>query len=194
MKKEENENEVRRGRAIDFLGYCFTPENVRLRKRIKQNFSRKLKSAKSEKRKAEIRGSYKGWCKWCDGKHLWTVITHTKMSFAEKGIKASGKTKDGKKFFDVPNIRLMDILNVPICVLDFEKGVSTKQGEDRYCVLFEKDGKRYKFITNCYNIKDVLDMAREKETEENELVFPVDNVIVRRRSIGDGKSAYYFED
>lgn len=52
------------------------------------------------------------------------------MSFADKGIKQSGRTKDGKKFFDVKETRLMDILNVPITVVDFETNVNTKQGED----------------------------------------------------------------
>lgn len=73
------------------------------------------------------------------------------MSFADKGIKQSGRTKDGKKFFDVKETRLMDILNVPITVVDFETNVKTKQGEGRYCVLFEQNGQRSKFITNCYN-------------------------------------------
>lgn len=77
------------------------------------------------------------------------------MSFADKGIKQSGRTKDGKKFFDVKETRLMDILNVPITVVDFETNVKTKQGEGRYCVLFEQNGQRSKFITNCYNLKDV---------------------------------------
>lgn len=53
------------------------------------------------------------------------------MSFADKGIKQSGRTKDGKKFFDVKETRLMDILNVPITVVDFETNVKTKQGEGR---------------------------------------------------------------
>lgn len=93
------------------------------------------------------------------------------MSFADKGIKQSGRTKDGKKFFDV----------------------KTKQGEGRYCVLFEQNGQRSKFITNCYNLKDVLDQAREAENN-GQKIFPVENVIVKRRSLGDGKSAYYFEE
>lgn len=49
------------------------------------------------------------------------------MSFADKGIKQSGRTKDGKKFFDVKETRLMDILNVPITVVDFETNVKTKE-------------------------------------------------------------------
>lgn len=115
------------------------------------------------------------------------------MSFADKGIKQSGRTKDGKKFFDVKETRLMDILNVPITVVDFETNVKTKQGEGRYCVLFEQNGQRSKFITNCYNLKDVLDQAREAENN-GQKIFPVENVIVKRRSLGDGKGAYYFEE
>lgn len=106
---------------------------------MKKNFARKVKRIKSRKRNREIRAS------------------------ADKGIKQSGRTKDGKKFFDVKETRLMDILNVPITVVDFETNVKTKQGEGRYCVLFEQNGQRSKFITNCYNLKDVLDQAREAE-------------------------------
>lgn len=102
------------------------------------------------------------------------------MSFADKGIKQSGRTKDGKKFFDVKETRLIT-------------NVKTKQGEGRYCVLFEQNGQRSKFITNCYNLKDVLDQAREAENN-GQKIFPVENVIVKRRSLGDGKSAYYFEE
>lgn len=61
------------------------------------------------------------------------------------------------------------------------------------CVLFEQNGQRSKFITNCYNLKDVLDQAREAENN-GQKIFPVENVIVKRRSLGDGKSAYYFEE
>lgn len=107
----------------------------------------------------------------------------------DRRIEASG----GKKFFDVKETRLMDILNVPITVVDFETNVKTKQGEGRYCVLFEQNGQRSKFITNCYNLKDVLDQAREAENN-GQKIFPVENVIVKRRSLGDGKSAYYFEE
>lgn len=122
----------------------------------------------------------------------WRILHHAIMRVI-KGIKQSGRTKDGKKFFDVKETRLMDILNVPITVVDFETNVKTKQGEGRYCVLFEQNGQRSKFITNCYNLKDVLDQAREAENN-GQKIFPVENVIVKRRSLGDGKSAYYFEE
>lgn len=191
-KSIESENVVR-GRRINFLGYCFTKDNVRMRKNMKKNFARKVKRIKSRKRNREIRASYWGWCKWGDCKNLWRTITNNDMSFADKGIKQSGRTKDGKKFFDVKETRLMDILNVPITVVDFETNVKTKQGEGRYCVFFEQNGQRSKFITNCYNLKDVLDQVREAENN-GQKIFPVENVIVKRRSLGDGKSAYYFDE
>lgn len=163
-------------------------------RRIKANGGKKSKRAGYIlERIAEIRASYWGWCKWGDCKNLWRTITNNDMSFADKGIKQSGRTKDGKKFFDVKETRLMDILNVPITVVDFETNVKTKQGEGRYCVLFEQNGQRSKFITNCYNLKDVLDQAREAENN-GQKIFLVENVIVKRRSLGDGKSAYYFEE
>lgn len=58
---------------------------------------------------------------------------------------------------------------------------------------FEQNGQRSKFITNCYNLKDVLDQAREAENN-GQKIFPVENVIVKRRSLGDGKSAYYLKN
>lgn len=115
------------------------------------------------------------------------------MSFAELGIKQRNRTVDGQKFFDVPETKLMDILNISMTIVDFQKNVTTKQGKDRYCVLCEYEGKKFKFITNCFNIKDVLDQAREAETGGRK-IFPVENVIIRRRSLGEGKSAYYFEE
>ena len=39
----------------------------------------------------------------------------------------------------------------------------------------------------------LLDQAREAENN-GQKIFPVENVIVKRRSLGDGKSAYYFEE
>lgn len=68
-----------------------------MRKNMKKNFARKVKRIKSRKRNREIRASYWGWCKWGDCKNLWITITNNDMSFADKGIKQSGRTKDGKK-------------------------------------------------------------------------------------------------
>ena len=137
--------------------------------------------------------SYWGWCKHGNCRNLWRKLTNNDMSFAEKGIKRSGTTKDGKRFFDVEEKRMMDILNVPITVIDFIPDIKTKMGDGRYCILFELEDKRCKVITNSYKIKDVLDQAGEAEAR-NEKIFPVENVVIRRRSLSDGKSDYYFDE
>lgn len=182
-----------RGRRIDFLGYCFTPGNTRMRKSIKQAFARKSKSLKNEKRRQRVLASYWGWCKHGNCRHLWNVITDNDMSFASKGIKQRATTKDGKKYFDVPEARLMDIVNIPVTILDFVEGIKTKQGDDRYCVLFEIGGEEKKFITNSYNIKDVLDQARQAE-KEGQKIFPVENTVIKRRAFAEGRCTYYFEE
>ena len=191
-RRTENVNEAR-GRTIDFLGYRFTGQQVRLRKSIKQTFARKSKRITDKDRRREVLASYWGWCKWGNCKHLWNKLTNNDMSFANLGFKQRDRMKDGQKFYDVPERKLMDILNVPFTVLDFQPNITTKQGTGRYCVLCEENGQRFKFITNCYNIKDVLDQAREAE-ENGRKVFPVEDVRIKRRSLGDGKSAYYFEE
>ena len=191
-RRTENVNEAR-GRTIDFLGYRFTGQKVWLRKSIKQTFARKSKRITDKDRRREVLASYWGWCKWGNCKHLWNIITNNDMSFAELGFKQRDRMKDGQKFYDVPERKLMDILNIPFSVLDFQPNITTKQGTGRYCVLCEENGQRFKFITNCYNIKDVLDQAREAE-DGGRKVFPVEGVRIKRRSLGDGKSAYYFEE
>lgn len=117
------------------------------------------------------------------------------MSFKDVGIIQRHRTMpDGKRLFDVSTTKLMDILNVPITILDFETGVKTREGNGRYAVLFEmEDGTKSKFITNSFNIKDILDQAHQAE-EEGRKIFPVYNVIVKRKPLGDGKHGYYFDE
>lgn len=53
-------------RGIDFVGYVFFHTHVKIRKRIKQNFARKLTTNPNHKSKA----SYLGWLGHCDARHL----------------------------------------------------------------------------------------------------------------------------
>jgi hypothetical protein len=46
-------------RGIDFLGYVFYHDHIKVRKRIKQNFARMLKRSKNK----ESIASYSGWLK-----------------------------------------------------------------------------------------------------------------------------------
>ena len=95
------------------------------------------------------------------------------MSFAERGIKSLTTTKDGKKFFDVPEKRMMEILNSPIEVVDFEKGVKTRNGDNRYAIRFNMmehgEKKQFKVITNSFTLKSVLDQVRAYDERLKEL-------------------------
>lgn len=53
-------------RGIDFVGYVFRHTHTLLRKRIKQNFARMLKT----NRNTQSIASYKGWALHCDSKNL----------------------------------------------------------------------------------------------------------------------------
>ena len=78
-------------------------------------------------------------------------------------------------------------------VVDFEAGIKTSKGDDRYAVLIIKDGEQCKFMTSAFEIKNVLELARDAE-KDGQKIFPVENVIIRKRSFGDGKSTYFFEE
>lgn len=58
------------GEGLDFLGYVIYPSHTELRKRVKQNFAKKLKRVKSRKRRTEIIGSLWGMAKHCKNRKL----------------------------------------------------------------------------------------------------------------------------
>lgn len=104
--------------------------------------------------------------------------------FAELGI--NYVSQDGKKHFECPTVKLDDIQNTRIIVKDFETGVKTKEGDDRYIVLIEDDaGVEHKFFTASEEMKQILNKVRQM----NELPFAT---IIRRKNIGEGKKKYCF--
>lgn len=191
------------GRSIDFLGYEFSRENMRLRKSIKKKFIKSRQRVISRRRIKEIEDSYRGWCMYGRCRHLWKKVTEKDMGFADKGIKTvRGTLKDGKKFFDVRQVQLSDIINTELSVLDFQSNIDTtdikdhaKKNKDRYVVLVElkQSGEKVKFITNSHSIKDVLDQCAEMEQQGKE-IFPVSGVAVKRKDLGGGKTSYQFID
>jgi hypothetical protein len=81
-------------------------------------------------------------------------------SFADLGFVYQ---RDGKKDFTARSISLRQLTNMNIIVKDFEVGIKTSEGEDRYVVLIEHQGEERKFFTNNDKMKKALDMAREKD-------------------------------
>ena len=51
---------------------------------------------------------------------------------------------------------------------------------------------QFKFLTGSLSLKDTLNRAREAE-KGGKKIFPVDNVVVKRKNLGNGKISYYFE-
>lgn len=189
------------GRSIDFLGYDYSRNNMRLRKGIKKNFSAKYGRPKSRKRRKQIEDSYKGWCMAGKCRHLWKAITGKEMGFKSKGIIPPNVDKNGKQILEAPRVQIMEILNLPVSVLDFVANIevtdpqSHQRVNDRYAILLyiPSQGRKVKVITSSYALKSMLDECEKKEAE-GQPVFPVDNVCIKKKDIGSGRSAYYFED
>lgn len=78
-------------------------------------------------------------------------------TFAELGFIYQ---RDGKKEFAAETIKLARLSNRQVTVKDFETGIKTREGEGRYIVLVECDGRDYKFFTNSQQMKAALDHAR----------------------------------
>ena len=173
--------------GLDFLGYVHYGTHSLLRKRIKQKAARKLAKVKSRRRRQEIIGSFKGMACHADCKHLFYKLTNQKMKkFSEIGV--SYTPADGKKRFPGKTMRLGAIVNKTIEVHDYETGINTSQGEDRYVVSFRDNqtGDWGKFFTASEEMKNILDQISDIEDG-----FPFETTIVSEVFDG-GKVKYKF--
>lgn len=101
--------------------------------------------------------------------------------FSDFGI----NTLDDKVVFTVPKISISEIINCEIEVLDYEAGVKTRHGDDRYIVKIKADGIESKFFTNATPIKEALDKIDKED-------FPFMTTIKQQKfGSGSGKT-YYF--
>lgn len=170
--------------GLDYLGYVHFGTHSLLRKRTKQNAARKLARIKSRRRRQEVVGSFKGMACHADCKHLFHTLTAKRMrKFGEMGITYA--PADGKKRFRGNKVRLSTIQNKPIEVHDYEKGIHTSHGEDRYVVSFRDvlSGTWGKFFTGSEEMKNVLDQVSEIGG------FPFETVIVSE--VFDGTKTKY---
>jgi len=126
--------------GLDFLGYVIYPTHTLLRKRVKQNFARKLHKLKSRKRRIEIVGSLWGMAKHCDSWHLLEKLLFKKeyLKLKKKAMKDFGKPKsspqtiDGKKSFRGQKISGRELDHQPFIVIDYETGVIPSIEQERY--------------------------------------------------------------
>lgn len=172
--------------GVDFLGYVTYDEDfVLLRKRVKQNFARKLHRVKSRRRRRELIASFYSMAKHANCNNLFYKLTgKTMRSF--KDLKVAYKPEDGKKRFPGVVVSIRELVNLPIVVKDFETGIKTEQGEDRCIVAIEQNGEAKKFFTNSEEMKNIL--AQVKEMPDG---FPFETVI-KTESFGKGRTKYVF--
>ena len=184
------------GRALDFVGYVFSTDNMKVRKRIKKNFARKMHKVKSERRRRDLKAAYWGIFKWGKCKNLWNKITNNDMSFADKGIRTEKISVDdkGKRMFNVPPLSITAVVGMGVIwIQDFEADITIIDKKDgkpktgRCCVMFREDAVKdnpaadKKFITSSKLIIGKLLKAREME-KDGQKVFPVDTKIFRANS------------
>jgi len=171
--------------GIDFLGYVIYPDHVRLRKRNKQTFARKMSEISSRKRKRVLTASFYGMTKHADCKRLFKQLTGIDMkNFKQLGV--SYTPEDGKKRFKGAVISIRELVNLPIVVHDFETGIKTEQGEDRCIVQIELEGDMRKFFTNSEEMKNILQQIREMPDG-----FPFETTI-KSEQFGKNKTKYIF--
>lgn len=171
--------------GLDHLGYIQYEDFSQIRKRIKQKAARKLAKVKSRKRRQEIIGSFKGMACHADCKHLFYILTGKHMKkFSEMGVTYT--PEDGKKRFPGKVVRLSSLQNKEIEIHDYEKDVTTSQGDGRYLVSFreKKTGEWAKFFTASEEMKQILDKVSDIEDG-----FPFETVI--ESEVFDGNKVKY---
>ena len=146
--------------GIDFLGYVIRPDSVRIRKRIKQKFARKMAEVKSRRRRRELVASFYGMAKHANCIMLFNKLTGKSMK-SFKDLKVAYKPEDGKKRFPGVVVSIRELVNLSIVVTDFETGIKTEHGEDRCLVAIEQNGEPKKFFTDSEEMKNILAQIRE---------------------------------
>ncbi len=172
--------------GIDFLGYVtYGSDDIKLRKRIKQKFARKMHEVKSRRRRRELIASFYGMAKHANCNKLFNTLTGKEMkSFKELNV--AYKPEDGKKRFPGTVVSIRELVNLPIIVKDFETGIKTDQGDDRCIVSIEANGETKKFFTNSEEMKNILAQVREMPDG-----FPFETTI-KTETFGKGRTKYVF--
>lgn len=170
-------------RGIDFVGYVFFHTHILMRRSIKKNFCRKAtelnkKRITTHDYKAAL-CSWLGWARHCNSKQLIKTIINMKK-FSDLGIEIDA----GRNIFPVQQISITDILNCEIEVLDYEAGVKTQHGDNRYVVKIKHEGTECKFFTNSTPIKEALNKIAKED-------FPF-TATVRVKKLGTGNNKMYF--
>ena len=151
--------------GLSYLGFVHYPGgDMFWRRKNKAAWLKRRDGVTNPKRLQEIDAA--AWGALAHGnkhcKKLFKIKTGMKLD--ELGIKPRSSIvgRDGKRFFDEPRINTSVVLNETIDVVDWEKGIRTRQGEDRWVLLIKYHGKGYRLIINSLRLKNFIEMLEEK--------------------------------
>lgn len=143
IKKNERVFPISEG--LDFLGYVVYPTHSQLRKRVKQDFARKLARVRSRKRRKELVGSLWGLAKHCNSWHLLETILYPseynmlkrkakkRLNMKDFGsVKVEQKEIDGKKNFRGQKISGRELDHKSFIIYDYEKDVIPRREKEEY--------------------------------------------------------------
>jgi len=152
--------------GLSYLGYVFH-ENGEMywRRNNKAQWLKRRHKITNKKRLQEIDAAAWGMLKHGNKQCKKLFKMRRGLGLKELGIKLNNsiKGKDGKKFFDAPRINASVVLNNKIDVIDWEKDITTSQGDGRWVLLISFYGKEYRLIINSMRIKKFIIMLEEKE-------------------------------
>lgn len=147
--------------GLDALGYVITYDKdnntviIRLRKRNKQRFARKIKRMKSQRRRNELTAAFYSLCKHGNCRNLFYQLTGITMKDF-KDLKIKPKYQDGKKRFSATKVSIQDLCNQTVEILDFETGVIPGWQADEYKKELDKAKSRLSILLDKYKNIDKI--------------------------------------
>lgn len=169
--------------GLDIVGYVYynTRNDMYWRSSNKHRWLRRRSKAKTPRRKRELDDAAWGMLAWgnhhCqrlfyektgikrDNKKMAVKLNHTKIKRQER------RDANGLKIIDLPKLPMQTILDKPVQVSDWVRGIETKHGPGRYALKVRFMGDSYKVIVNSPDVKSFIDSMEENGVTEFETVI-----------------------
>ncbi len=160
--------------GLSTMGYVFYEGgNMYWRRSDKRRWLKRRSKVTNPRRLREIDSAAWGMLKWGnnDCRLLFRIKTGRKYKYSnnkykidmgiqlsKSGIKRTERTDaDGRPFIDKPKISMSMVLERPVEVIRWIKGIKTSQGANRYGLEIAFMGDTYKLIVNSCDIKTLID-------------------------------------
>ena len=160
-------------KGINFIGYIVYPTHIRLRKRIKERFKRRVKKLTKNKSDDFVfktkTASYYGWCKHANCKHLLKTILKDRIYIYMKRI-SEIKQQEYGWFGLSPSSRLsiLDLLNNDMIICDYTFGQFNGQNKIVVKFKFDNDNQYHYFITSATALKEDIPTVLNRNLQDGE--------------------------